>query len=198
MNDVTQILSRIEAGDPSAVEHLLPLVYEELRTLAAQKRAQEKATFMTQLWPSGNSQWEMVLYMRGVTACLIAAAAFYIPLTPARAWWGYGHETITRGVLQDLNGTGDLQRFIGETNSQFSAIPHVEPAGNHFINIDSTVTTSGNAGTVSYAIDFANFRAHTFTFPTNTTAANSRYGSAYISNYGGVLYTRRQHESDSF
>jgi RNA polymerase sigma factor (TIGR02999 family) len=42
MNDVTQILSRIEAGDPTASEHLLPLVYEELRRLAAQRLAQEK------------------------------------------------------------------------------------------------------------------------------------------------------------
>src|SRR5688572_8848221 len=42
MPDVTQILSRIEAGDPSATEQLLPLVYEELRKLAAQKLAQEK------------------------------------------------------------------------------------------------------------------------------------------------------------
>lgn len=42
MTDVTQILSRIEQGDPSAAEQLLPLVYEELRKLAAAKLAQEK------------------------------------------------------------------------------------------------------------------------------------------------------------
>jgi RNA polymerase sigma factor (TIGR02999 family) len=42
MSDVTQILSAIEAGDPHAAEQLLPLVYEELRQLAAQKLAQEK------------------------------------------------------------------------------------------------------------------------------------------------------------
>ncbi|HEX2475067.1 MAG TPA: ECF-type sigma factor [Lacipirellulaceae bacterium] len=42
MPDVTQILSRIEAGDPSAAELLLPLVYDELRKLAAAKVAQEK------------------------------------------------------------------------------------------------------------------------------------------------------------
>ena len=35
MADVTQILSRIESGDPSAAEQLLPLVYDELRQLAA-------------------------------------------------------------------------------------------------------------------------------------------------------------------
>ncbi len=42
MSEVTRILSAIEQGDPSAAEQLLPLVYEELRKLAAQKLAQEK------------------------------------------------------------------------------------------------------------------------------------------------------------
>jgi RNA polymerase sigma factor (TIGR02999 family) len=42
MNDVTQILSRIESGDETAVERLLPLVYEELRKLAAQQLRREK------------------------------------------------------------------------------------------------------------------------------------------------------------
>ena len=41
MSDVTQILSQIESGDPSAAEQLLPLVYDELRRLAAAKMAQE-------------------------------------------------------------------------------------------------------------------------------------------------------------
>ena len=42
MSDVTRILSAIDQGDPSATEQLLPLVYEELRRLAAQKLAHEK------------------------------------------------------------------------------------------------------------------------------------------------------------
>ncbi|MHB8864082.1 MAG: ECF-type sigma factor [Pirellulaceae bacterium] len=42
MSDVTCILSHIESGDPSAAEQLLPLVYDELRKLAAAKLAQEK------------------------------------------------------------------------------------------------------------------------------------------------------------
>jgi hypothetical protein len=40
MSDVTRILSQIEAGDPSAAEQLLPLVYDELRKLAGAKLAQ--------------------------------------------------------------------------------------------------------------------------------------------------------------
>ena len=46
MSDVTLILSQIESGDPSAAEKLLPLVYEELRKLAAVRLAAE---------PSGNT-----------------------------------------------------------------------------------------------------------------------------------------------
>jgi RNA polymerase sigma factor (TIGR02999 family) len=42
MNDVTQILSRIESGDPTASDQLLPLVYDELRRLAAQRLTHEK------------------------------------------------------------------------------------------------------------------------------------------------------------
>ncbi|HEY3395309.1 MAG TPA: ECF-type sigma factor [Lacipirellulaceae bacterium] len=42
MADVTQILSRIESGDPTAAEQLLPLVYDELRRLAAQRLTHEK------------------------------------------------------------------------------------------------------------------------------------------------------------
>src|SRR5687768_9781792 len=42
MSDVTQILAAIEAGDPRAASQLLPLVYDELRRLAAQKLVQEK------------------------------------------------------------------------------------------------------------------------------------------------------------
>ena len=42
MTDVTQILSQIESGDPSAADQLLPLVYDELRKLAAARLAQEK------------------------------------------------------------------------------------------------------------------------------------------------------------
>ena len=41
MSDVTRILSQIESGDPSAAERLLPLVYDELRKLAAVRMAHE-------------------------------------------------------------------------------------------------------------------------------------------------------------
>jgi hypothetical protein len=42
MSDVTRILSAIEQGDPRAAAELLPLVYDELRKLAAARMAEEK------------------------------------------------------------------------------------------------------------------------------------------------------------
>ena len=42
IHEVTQILSAIERGDPQAAEQLLPLVYDELRKLAAQRLINEK------------------------------------------------------------------------------------------------------------------------------------------------------------
>jgi RNA polymerase sigma factor (TIGR02999 family) len=43
MNEVTRVLSAAERGDPRAAEQLLPLIYNELRRLAAQRLAQEKS-----------------------------------------------------------------------------------------------------------------------------------------------------------
>src|SRR5262249_47514511 len=42
MSDVTRILQAVDEGDPGAADRLLPLVYDELRNLAAQKLTQEK------------------------------------------------------------------------------------------------------------------------------------------------------------
>ena len=42
MSDVTQLLNAIDGGDPKAADQLLPLVYEELRKLAAARMSHEK------------------------------------------------------------------------------------------------------------------------------------------------------------
>src|SRR5205085_4169783 len=48
MSDVTQLLDRIEQGDSRAADQLLPVIYDELRQLAAQKLAQEKPGYTLQ------------------------------------------------------------------------------------------------------------------------------------------------------
>jgi hypothetical protein len=57
MSDVTHILSVIEQGDPRAAEQLLPLVYDELRKLAAAKLAQEKTGQTLQATPCAATGW---------------------------------------------------------------------------------------------------------------------------------------------
>jgi RNA polymerase sigma factor (TIGR02999 family) len=70
MTDVTRILSAVEQGDPHAAEKLLPLVYDELRKLAAQKLAQEKPgqtlqatalvheAYLRLVGPTGQQKWD--------------------------------------------------------------------------------------------------------------------------------------------
>jgi hypothetical protein len=57
MDEVTRILSAIDQGDPHAAEQLLPLVYEELRRLAAHKMARETPgqTLEATAWPWRNA-----------------------------------------------------------------------------------------------------------------------------------------------
>ena len=49
MSEVTRILDAIQQGDPKAADELLPLVYEELRRLAAHKMAGEARELLTSM-----------------------------------------------------------------------------------------------------------------------------------------------------
>jgi RNA polymerase sigma factor (TIGR02999 family) len=74
MSDVTRILSAIEQGDPHAAGQLLPLVYDELRRLAAQRLAQEK--------PGQTLQ---------ATALVHEAYLRLVDVDKARSWDSRGH-----------------------------------------------------------------------------------------------------------
>jgi RNA polymerase sigma factor (TIGR02999 family) len=74
MSEVTRILSAIDQGDPSAAEQLLPLVYEELRQLAARRLAQEQ--------PGQTLQ---------ATALVHEAYLRLVDVEPAQRWNGRGH-----------------------------------------------------------------------------------------------------------
>jgi RNA polymerase sigma factor (TIGR02999 family) len=74
MSEVTRILSAIDRGDPQAAERLLPLVYDELRKLAAQRLAQEK--------PGQTLQ---------ATALVHEAYLRLVDVDQAQAWSGRGH-----------------------------------------------------------------------------------------------------------
>jgi RNA polymerase sigma factor (TIGR02999 family) len=74
MNDVTYILSAVERGDAQAAEQLLPLVYDELRKLAAQRLAREK--------PGQTLQ---------ATALVHEAYARLVDIETVRQWDSRGH-----------------------------------------------------------------------------------------------------------
>jgi RNA polymerase sigma factor (TIGR02999 family) len=99
MSEATRILSAIEAGDPSAAEQLLPLVYDELRKLAAQKLAQEK--------PGQTLQ---------ATALVHEAYLRLVDVQQAQHWNSRGHffaaaaEAMRRILIEKARQRGRLKR----------------------------------------------------------------------------------------
>jgi RNA polymerase sigma factor (TIGR02999 family) len=99
MTDVTQILCQIESGDPNAAEQLLPLVYEELRKLAAAKLVHEK--------PGQTLQ---------ATGLVHEAYLRLVDVEKARHWNSRGHffgaaaEAMRRILLNRARDKGRLKR----------------------------------------------------------------------------------------
>ena len=99
MNDVTRILSALERCDPRAGEELLPLVYDELRKLAAQRLAQEK--------PGQTLQ---------ATALVHEAYLRLVDDDRARGWNSRGHffasaaEAMRRILIERSRGKGRVKR----------------------------------------------------------------------------------------
>src|SRR5437764_1923142 len=105
MSEVTRILSAIEQGDPRAAEQLLPLVYDELRQLAAERMAQEK--------PGQTLQ---------ATALVHEAYLRLVDVEKAQHWNSRGHffaaaaEAMRRILIErarrkaSVKGGGELQR----------------------------------------------------------------------------------------
>jgi RNA polymerase sigma factor (TIGR02999 family) len=117
MSDVTHILFAIEHGDPKAAEQLLPLVYEELRKLAAQKLAQEK--------PGQTLQ---------ATALVHEAYLRLVDADNSQSWNGRGHffaaaaEAMRRILIESARGKarekrgGDWQRVDFEELDAASSV----------------------------------------------------------------------------
>ena len=101
MSEVTRILSAIEQGDPHAAESLLPLVYDELRKLAAQRLARER--------PGQTLQ---------ATALVHEAYLRLVEGHPDRRWDGRGHffaaaAEAMRRILVDRARSRDRQKRGG-------------------------------------------------------------------------------------
>src|SRR5262245_26260074 len=111
MPDVTAILSAIEQGDPSAAVQLLPLVYDELRRLAAQKLAQEK--------PGQTLQ---------ATALVHEAYLRLVDTEPAPHWNSRGHffaaaaEAMRRILVENARRKGRLKHGAGHQRVELDAV----------------------------------------------------------------------------
>jgi len=98
MNDVTRILTAVEQGDPHAAEQLLPLVYDELRRLAAAKMAQES--------PGQTLQ---------ATALVHETYVRLVDVDKAQEWNSRGHffaaaaEAMRRILIEKARGKGRLK-----------------------------------------------------------------------------------------
>jgi RNA polymerase sigma factor (TIGR02999 family) len=107
MDDVTQLLNAIEQGEPHAAEQLLPLVYDELRRLAAQRLAQEK--------PGQTLQ---------ATALVHEAYLRLVGKGDAPGWHGRGHffaaaaEAMRRILVENARRKQALKRGGGYTRRE--------------------------------------------------------------------------------
>jgi RNA polymerase sigma factor (TIGR02999 family) len=114
MPEVTTILSQIEHGDPKAAEQLLPLVYDELRRLAAAKIAQEK--------PGQTLQ---------ATALVHEAYLRLAGQEPSQPWDGRGHffaaaaEAMRRILVEQARHKKSIKAGGGRQRQELSEI---EPA----------------------------------------------------------------------
>jgi RNA polymerase sigma factor (TIGR02999 family) len=112
MSEVTRILSAIEQGDPHAAEQLLPLVYAELRRLAAQKVAQEK--------PGQTLQ---------ATALVHEAYLRLVDVDKAQHWNSRRHffaaaaEAMRRVLVERARARGSLKRGGGRERLDLDEMP---------------------------------------------------------------------------
>src|SRR5262249_32535921 len=120
MTEVTRLLSAIEQGDPSAADQLLPLVYEELRQLAAQKLAQER--------PGQTLQ---------ATALVHEAYLRLVDVEQAPHWNSRGHffaaaAEAMRRILVDTKEPFPLRRPGSGCGATYSTVPFIPPNSERF------------------------------------------------------------------
>lgn len=116
MSDITQILCRIEHGEPAAAEQLLPLVYHELRKLAAQRIGLEN--------PGQTLQ---------ATALVHEAYLRLVDVDRVQQWDSRGHffaaaaEAMRRILVENARRKGRLKRGGALQQAELADIPVVSP-----------------------------------------------------------------------
>ena len=130
MSEVTRILSALEQGDAHAAEQLLPLVYEELRKLAAQRLAQEK--------PGQTLQ---------ATALVHEAYLRLVDANQAQNWNSRGHffaaaaEAMRRVLVESARKRGRLKRGGDRQRLDLDALQlSVQEVGDELLALDEALT----------------------------------------------------------
>src|SRR5262245_21168688 len=122
MSEVTRILSAIDQGDPRAAEQLLPLVYDELRRLAAQKLAAES--------PGQTLQ---------ATALVHEAYLRLVDPDQAQAWNSQGHffaaaaEAMRRILVDVARGKQSLKRGAGQRRRPIDEANLLAPRADEYV-----------------------------------------------------------------
>jgi RNA polymerase sigma factor (TIGR02999 family) len=135
MSEVTRILSAIEQGDPLAAEQLLPLVYDELRQLAAQRLAQEK--------PGQTLQ---------ATALVHEAYLRLVDAEQAQQWNSRGHffaaaaEAMRRILIDQVRRKGSRRHGGASRRRELADDDRVEvPCNDELLDLDEALTKLGSA-----------------------------------------------------
>jgi RNA polymerase sigma factor (TIGR02999 family) len=129
VHDVTRILSAIEQGDPLAAGQLLPLVYEELRTLAAQRLAQER--------PGQTLQ---------ATALVHEAYLRLVDVDQAQQWNSRGHffaaaaEAMRRILIENARRKHRHRHGGGRRRVSLGDLPAVERSPDDLLALDEALT----------------------------------------------------------
>jgi RNA polymerase sigma factor (TIGR02999 family) len=133
MNEVTQFLSAIEQGDPHAAEQLLPLVYDELRRLAAQRLAQEK--------PGQTFQ---------ATALVHEAYLRLVDVDRAQEWNSRGHffaaaaEAMRRILIDQVRRKGSQREGGGRRRRELAEEDLTDlPLSDELIDLDGALSKLG-------------------------------------------------------
>jgi RNA polymerase sigma factor (TIGR02999 family) len=130
MNEVTRILSAVEQGNPQAAEQLLPLVYNELRKLAAQRLTQEN--------PGQTLQ---------ATALVHEAYLRLVDTTVAQRWDNRGHffaaaaEAMRRILIENARRKSLVKHGVRHQRIDLDEILcHVEAPADHLLALDDALT----------------------------------------------------------
>jgi RNA polymerase sigma factor (TIGR02999 family) len=129
MTDVTRIIFAIESGDPRGAEQLLPLVYDELRKLAAQKLAREQPG-----------------HTLGATALVHEAYLRLVGRGVDQPWDGRGHffaaaaEAMRRILVESARRKGRQKRGGGSRQRVDLADPPAPTADDRLLALDEALT----------------------------------------------------------